>query len=214
MEELRNERIRNNLSREERLRRKRKRERRRQLQRNKFIALVFLLMLGIICVVNVATGDRKFSEKENRALEQRPQLTLSGIESGRWMEQYESYVSDQFTGRDFWVSLKSNLDLLSGKRKSNGVFKGKDHYLLEDIATPDETQMNANLTAMKEFQQTYKDIPMYMMLVPDAANIQADKLPKHAVTEDQNQQFTQIKDTLGDSFQWINVKDVLNKHKS
>lgn len=84
MEELRNERIRNNLSREERLRRKRKRERRRQLQRNKFIALVFLLMLGIICVVNVATGDRKFSEKENRALEQRPQLTLSGIESGRW----------------------------------------------------------------------------------------------------------------------------------
>ena len=109
-------------------------------------------MLGIICVVNVATGDRKFSEKENRALEQRPQLTLSGIESGRWMEQYESYVSDQFTGRDFWVSLKSNLDLLSGKRKSNGVFKGKDHYLLEDIATPDETQMNANLTAMKEFQ--------------------------------------------------------------
>ena len=180
MEELRNERIRSNLSREERLRRKRKRERRRQLQRNKFIALVFLLMLGIICVVNVATGDRKFSEKENRALEQRPQLTLSGIESGRWMEQYESYVSDQFTGRDFWVSLKSNLDLLSGKRKSNGVFKGKDHYLLEDIATPDETQMNANLTAMKEFQQTYKDIPMYMMLVPDAANIQADKLPKHA----------------------------------
>ena len=214
MEELRNERIRNNLSREERLRRKRKRERRRQLQRNKFIALVFLLMLGIICVVNVATGDRKFSEKENRALEQRPQLTLSGIESGRWMEQYESYVSDQFTGRDFWVSLKSNLDLLSGKRKSNGVFKGKDHYLLEDIATPDETQMNANLTAMKEFQQTYKDIPMYMMLVPDAANIQADKLPKHAVTEDQNQQFTQIKDTLGDSFQWINVTDALNKHKS
>ncbi|MEI3380415.1 MAG: hypothetical protein V8R43_02040 [Dorea sp.] len=63
-----------------------------------------------------------------------------------------------------------------------------------------KTQMNANLTAMKEFQQTYKDIPMYMMLVPDAANIQADKLPKHAVTEDQNRQFTQIKDTLGDSF--------------
>lgn len=116
------------------------------------------------------------------------------------MEQYESYVSDQFTGRDFWVSLKSNLDLLSGKRKSNGVFKGKDHYLLEDIATPDETQMNANLTAMKEFQQTYKDIPMYMMLVPDAANIQADKLPKHAVTENQNSSLHRIKDTLWMTF--------------
>ncbi len=210
----RNNRSENDISRSERLRRKRKRERRRQLQRNKFVALVFLLMLGLICVVNLATGDRKFSEKENRALEQQPKLTVSGIESGRWMEQYESYVSDQFAGRDFWVSLKSHLDLLAGKRKANGVFKGKDNYLLEDIAKPDEEQLDANLTAMKKFQKQYKDIPMYMMLVPDAANIQSDKLPKHAVTEDQNQQFSEIQSTLGTSFQWVNVTDALNKHKS
>lgn len=147
-------------------------ERKREEQRNKVIALLFIVMMVIFCVVNIATADRKFSAKENRALEQRPKLTISGIESGRWMKQYESYVSDQFAGRDFWVALKSRIDLIAGKRKANGVFKGKDHYLLEDIARPDEEQLKVNLDAMKKFQETYKNIPMYMMLVPNAANIE------------------------------------------
>ena len=155
-------------------RKKWEREREREEQRNKVIALLFIVMMVIFCVVNIATPDREFSAKENRALEQRPGLTISGIESGRWMKQYESYVSDQFAGRDFWVALKSRIDLIAGKRKANGVFKGKDHYLLEDIARPDEEQLKANLDAMKKFQKTYKDIPMYMMLVPNAANIESD----------------------------------------
>lgn len=189
-------------------------ERKREEQRNKVIALLFIVMMVIFFVVNIATADREFSAKENRALEQRPKLTISGIESGRWMKQYESYVSDQFAGRDFWVALKSRIDLIAGKRKANGVFKGKDHYLLEDIARPDEEQLKANLDAMKKFQETYKDIPMYMMLVPNAANIESDKLPYCAVTEDQDKQFQKIKASLGTAFQWVNVEDTLKKHRA
>lgn len=189
-------------------------ERKREEQRHKVIALIFIAMLVIFCGVNLATGDREFSSKENRALEQKPKLTLSGIESGRWMNQYESYVSDQFAGRDFWVSLKSRIDLLAGKRKSNGVFKGKDSYLLEDISRPDETQLKMNLEAMKKFQKQYKDIPMYMMLVPNAANIESDKLPRYAVTEDQDKQFRTIKSSLGTAFNWVDVEETLKKHKS
>ncbi len=140
-------------------------ERRREVHRNKLAAVIFVIMMIAFCVVNLATGDREFSATENRALEQRPELTISGIESGRWMEQYESYVSDQFAGRDFWVMLKSRVDLLAGKRKANGVFKGKDHYLLEDIAKPDEDQMKENLSAMKMFQKQYKDIYQDMSIM-------------------------------------------------
>ena len=171
-------------------------ERRREVHRNKLAAVIFVIMMIAFCVVNLATGDREFSATENRALEQRPELTISGIESGRWMEQYESYVSDQFAGRDFWVALKSRIDLIAGKRKANGVFKGKDHYLLEDIARPDEEQLKANLDAMKKFQETYKDIPMYMMLVPNAANVLSDKLPAFAVTRDQDADFQRIREAL------------------
>ena len=185
-------------------------ERRREVHRNKLAAVIFVIMMIAFCVVNLATGDREFSATENRALEQRPELTISGIESGRWMEQYESYVSDQFAGRDFWVMLKSRVDLLAGKRKANGVFKGKDHYLLEDIAKPDEDQMKENLSAMKMFQKQYKDIPMYMMLVPNAANVMEDKLPAFAVTASQSRQISRVKAELGDSYDWIDAEKVLD----
>ncbi|MGN1377037.1 MAG: hypothetical protein ACI4V6_01685, partial [Dorea sp.] len=70
----------------------------RKLHRRKLAALLFLMMLGIICLLNLVSGDKEYSEKENRMLQQRPQFTLAGIESGRLMEQYESYLSDQFIG--------------------------------------------------------------------------------------------------------------------
>ena len=129
------------------------------------------------------------------------------------MEQYESYKSDQFVGRDFWVSLKSHVDLIVGRRESNGVFKGKDHYLLEDIARPDEEQMQQNIEAIQAFENTYNDIPMYMMLVPNAANILEDKLPQFAVTEDQNQIFLEIQKSLEDQLTWVDVSKVLKAHK-
>ena len=72
--------------------------------------------------------DKEFSEKENRMLEQKPKLSWTGIESGRYMKQYESYKSDQFAGRNFWVAFKTRVDLIAGRRESNGVFKGEDVY--------------------------------------------------------------------------------------
>ena len=186
----------------------------RKLHRRKLAALLFLMMLGIICLFNLVSGDKEYSEKENRMLQQRPQFTLAGIESGRLMEQYESYLSDQFVGRNFWVSLKTRIDLLAGKRESNGVFKGKNHYLLEDIASPDQEQMAQNIEAIESCENKYQDIPMYMMLVPNAANIESGKLPGFAVTEDQNQIFRNIQKELGDYINWVDVTKTLKKHKS
>ena len=94
---------------------------------------MFLGILLVVCALNLVWPDREFSESENRMLEQRPELSLSGVESGRYMEQYETYQADQIAGRDLWVQLKTHADLLMGKRESGGVFKGKDGDLLEDI---------------------------------------------------------------------------------
>ena len=176
--------------------------------------MLFLTMLGIVCLLNLFSRDKEYSEKENRILQQKPEITLYGVESGRLMKQYESYKADQFAGRNFWVSLKSSVDLLTGKRESNGVFKGKDSYLLEDIKEPDQEQMDQNLEAIKEFESRYKEIPVCMMLVPDAADILSDKLPKFAVTEDQEKLFQEIQKGLGEYVQWVDVSQTLKKHIS
>ena len=100
-------------------------------QGRQMAAVMFVSIIGFICLINLITRDKPFSEKENRVLEQKPEITAAGIESGRFMDQYESYKSDQFAGRNLWVTMKTNVDLLLGKRESNGVFKGKDGYLLD-----------------------------------------------------------------------------------
>lgn len=186
---------------------------RRKLQRMKAAAIVFLATTGLICLVNLVSQDKEFSEKENRMLEQKPKLTLGAVESGRFMKQYESYKSDQFAGRDFWVSLKTRVDLLAGKRKANGVFKGSDDYLLEDISVMNEEQVKKNTDAIRAFAEEYPDLPVYMMLVPNAANVLQEKLPSFAVTEDQDAQFAKIQKDLGDSVHWIDVSKTMKKHK-
>lgn len=186
----------------------------RKLDRKKTMAMLFLVMLGVICLVNLFSKDKEYSEKENRMLQQKPEISLYGIESGRWMKEYESYRSDQFVGRNFWVSLKTKVDLLAGKRESNGVFKGKDSYLLEDIKEPDQEQLSQNLEAIKEFESGYQNVPFYVMLVPNAANVLSDKLPPFAVVEDQKQIFDDIQNELDEYIHLVDVSQILKKHKS
>lgn len=196
-------------------RRKRRNSRNKRAKSRKlWMARMFLILLFLICLLNIVWPSREFSEKENRMLEQKPELTLSGIESGRFMEQYESYQSDQIAGRDLWVQLKTRVDLLMGKRESNGVYKGKSKYLMEDIKTPNQEQMEHNLASMCSFQEAYPDIPMYMMLVPNAANVLSDKLPSFAVTRDQDKDFAEIQKALKGHLTWVDVSSAMEDHKS
>lgn len=199
---------------EERRKRRRNSRNKRAKSRKLWMARMFLILLFLICLLNIVWPSREFSEKENRMLEQKPELTLSGIESGRFMEQYESYQSDQIAGRDLWVQLKTRVDLLMGKRESNGVYKGKSKYLMEDIKTPNQEQMEHNLASMCSFQEAYPDIPMYMMLVPNAANVLSDKLPSFAVTRDQDKDFAEIQKALKGHLTWVDVSSVMEDHKS
>lgn len=199
---------------EERRKRRRNSRNKRAKSRKLWMARMFLILLFLICLLNIVWPSREFSEKENRMLEQKPELTLSGIESGRFMEQYESYQSDQIAGRDLWVQLKTRVDLLMGKRESNGVYKGKSKYLMEDIKTPNQEQMEHNLASMCSFQEAYPDIPMYMMLVPNAANVLSDKLPSFAVTRDQDKDFAEIQKALKGHLTWVDVSSAMKDHKS
>ncbi len=191
-----------------------RKDRRKKRNRNVWMAKMFLGVLLVICLLNLVWPDAEFSETENRMLAQKPSLTLSGIESGRFMEQYESYQSDQMVGRNLWVQLKTRMDLLLGKRESNQIFKGKDSYLLEDIKTPDQKHLDQNLQAICEFEEAYPDIPMYMMLVPNAANVLSNKLPAFAVTRDQDADFQSIQKALEGHLTWVDAGDAMKDHKS
>lgn len=188
--------------------------RKRKARIANLIGKIFILILFLVMIINVVIPDREVSETENRALESRPRFNMTTILTGDFMEQWENYLSDQFAGRDMWRNIKVGLSRLGGSRKENGIYIGSDGQLMEDIEVPDEEQMDANLEAIRNFAQTYENIPVTMMLVPDTACIMSDSLPVFAEVEDQRQMFSMVERNLGDTVNWIDTVSILNKHRS
>ena len=178
------------------------------------IGKIFLLSLFLVLLVNIIVPDREQSDQENRMLDTMPKLSLTGVLNGDFMEQWESYMSDQFAGRNLLRGLKVKLDRLGGSRMENGVIIGKDGQLFEDIAVPDDELFKDNINAVKSFAEMYPDIPTTVMLIPDAACILSDSLPAFATVEDQSQMFSMVERGLGDSVSWVDAYSALNKHKT
>ena len=178
------------------------------------IGKIFLLSLFLVLLVNIIVPDREQSDQENRMLDTMPKLSLTGVLNGDFMEQWESYMSDQFAGRNLLRGLKVKLDRLGGSRMENGVIIGKDGQLFEDIAVPDDELFKDNINAVKSFAEMYPDIPTTVMLIPDAACILSDSLPAFATVEDQSQMFSMVERGLVDSVSWVDAYSALNKHKT
>ena len=189
-------------------------DRKRKGQIENLIGKLFILLLFVFMLVNIAVPDREISEEENRVLEMRPSLSMGTVMNGDFMEQWENYQSDQFAGRDFWRSFKVALDRLGGARMENGVYIGKDGQLMEEIEVPDDGQLEANLSALRQFTEDWPDIRTTVMLIPDAACILSDSLPAFAAVEDQRQLFGVAEQRLGDSVNWVDTVSILNTHTS
>lgn len=166
-------------------------------------ALVFLGLLIIMCLLNIVFGDKR-AEK--------PKLTVKAVLDGGYMEEYGTFFTNRFFGRNGLEGLNASVQTMFGKRKSKGIYKGKGEYLLEEIAAPDEKALEENVRKIQELAGTYYNIPVYFMLVPNAANIQSEKLPSYAVERNQKKQFKSIQEKLGVGINWVEVSKTLEKH--
>ena len=173
---------------------------------------VFGILLALLVLANIIKGDQEFSDEENRMLARRPKLTWEALVSGDYMTDFESYVSDQFFARNQWITLKLYEDMLLGKKESNGVYLGKDGYLMEKPDEPDWDRVSANMAAVSAFAERHPDIATYMCMVPNAFYIFEDKLPAQAPVRDQEADLQRIRELKGESVHDINVTDVLKEH--
>ena len=180
-----------------------------------FIGFMFAILILVLSVVNLFSGTKTVSETENRELAQKPELTVQSAVSGNYAKQYQEYFNDQFVFRDSWIKLKTGLDRLLGKVEENGVYIGKNGYLIEKFEKPDQDTVNGTLEAMKTWKQKYKDITQYAMIVPTASNILKDKLPAMALTADQDSYIDQAYQFLSDQgISTVDVRDTLRKNTS
>lgn len=160
----------------------------------RFLTAVFCLFLGGLMVWQFLLPDRARSDVENRTLQQRPVLTLSGVLDGSYMEDVESYVQDQFPLRDQWTGLKARTEQLIGKRLFNNIYLCEDETLIAKVDDPTDGLEETNLEYVTQLAEG-TDIPVYLGLIPSAAEVWRDKLPEGAASWDQNAYLAQAADT-------------------
>lgn len=189
-----------------------RRNRKIEKKTGKLFGIVFAVCILILIVVNILVPNKEMSVAEDRRLAVRPSVSWDSLLSGDYMEKYERFLSDQFAGRNFFRNIKVTLSRIGGSREENGVLIGKDGQLLETIVVPKQEVLSANLEAIEKFASDHPEIPVNMMLVPDAANVLREKLPPLYTAPDQKRMFAQVKRELEGSVNWIDVESVLDKH--
>lgn len=177
------------------------------------LGICFIVLLGIVFVVNIFTPDKGFSEEENRVLQEKPDFSLSNYIEGRYESKLETYVNDQFLLRNAFIKIKASADVTAGKLEANGVYRGKDNYLMEELTVPNKKTMKNTLASLKQFKRHYKKLDAFFLLAPNAGNILEEKLPNFTELNDQNGAmdnfFQEIK---GFGYTPIDVRDTFAKH--
>lgn len=180
---------------------------------SKATVLFFALLLAGLSVVNLVTPSRTFSENENRMLQQVPPFSVSALASGKYTTDLDKYITDQFVFRDGWVGVKALLELTIQKHATNGVYFGKDGYLMESFDNIDQVQYTKNLDVVARFSQRLEQelgIQAGTMLVPTAALVLHDKLPSGAPEVDQRALLDQAGTVLPG---FVDVSGTLAEHK-
>lgn len=177
------------------------------------LAILLLLFTGAVLAINLLTPRKAFSESENRMLQQFPTFSLQALGSGRFASEFASYLSDQFMERDYWIGLKSDADLALGKKESNGVYIGKDGYLMQKFVPPPTGDLEEKLKAIQAFDKATPGLRKYIMLAPTAVAVLEDKLPPYVSGEDEKVYWEKIKNSLPGTIHSIDVAQALETNK-
>ena len=154
--------------------------------------LAFLVIFGILLFV---LPSKTFSEQENRELQQFPALSspssgtfterigegkfLDRYFSGKFSEEFSKFCADQFPARDFFIGVKSSVELLLGKGENNGVLLGKNGYLITRMEDSGEKYVNTNAKAVKAFAQRMREenVSVTLAAAGRTADIMTDAYP-------------------------------------
>ncbi len=173
------------------------------------IALIASILL-VFTAADLIQGDRLFSEAENRVLASRPKFSVEALLQGSYTKNYETYATDQFVSRDKWIAIKTYTDISLCKEEINGVYLGKDGYLIEQHLPedyPDEL-VEEKLALLKKLVERWD---AQVMLVPTADNILRDKMPAYAPYYDQTVLLGRVEEEIGEE-NYIDVFASLKEH--
>ncbi|MBQ6164372.1 MAG: hypothetical protein IJK23_07855 [Clostridia bacterium] len=180
--------------------------------KNRIFVAVFAFLLGALCVLTFALPKKEFSENENRYLAAFPKLSFETVRDGSFMSDISEYIADHFVLRDGWVTLKSLAESALLKTENNGVFRGRDGYLIDSFDESAAAGFEKNLEAARAFETAAEScgIEVRTLLAPTAATVLKEYLPRFAVTADGEGLLRTASQTLSG---FVDTLETLSAHK-
>lgn len=186
------------------------------MKRNYVVIGCFFLLMLVGLISYIITPFKEYSEDENRYLTKMPGVTIDQIARGEFTRQLEDYALDQFAWRSPAISVKTLAEKVSGAIDSNGVYFAKNHALmLKKMPSEfDQARWDRNVKAIGSFAQSHADLPIAVMLVPTAAYVNQDQLPRFAQDYAQNKAMDDAADMLKEyeNVTCLNVAEALRNH--
>lgn len=178
--------------------------------------VIFMVLLLGLAGKEALSHQRTYSPVEKRELQTRPEISITKVLDGRFQKKYESYLRDQFPGRDHWVSFQTDMELFMGKNEIHNVYIGKNHYLLEHYTEKefDPQQISKNLQALEKFVGKAKqNADVHVMMVPTKSWVLREKLPAFAPHYKEQKFYDALQQKLEKEDVLISVGPVLDAHK-
>ena len=173
----------------------------------------FVGIVVIVALFAIFTRDKEYSYREDRALARLEKPTMQGFLKGELPDKTETYLKDQFVGRDYLTRARVVLLKFLGQDAWDGIYQGKNHYLLQEYRKADEARLSETAEAVNAFANRHASLPMRFLAAPTSAEILADKLPAAALVDSQ---IEDIRDLYGrfeeGRIQAVDVSKTLRNH--
>jgi len=177
-------------------------------------SIFFFTLLTATTLLTIFIPDKKKSETENRELQQKPQLTVENVSTGKFQGDLGEYLSDQFPLREQMIKLNTLINNAFGNKNLNGAYKGENDYYFEVILDKniDIDRYNSNINAINVFNQKYPEIKVNLMLVPTSSDIYKDYLPKGAPIYNADILYEIANEKLDEGI-FINIRNTMESNK-
>lgn len=173
----------------------------------------FFALLLVTTIIDMVNSDKKFSELENRNLKSKVEFTFKEYFLGRFQDDYEEYINDQFLNRDELIDLKSRSELLLGKVENNDIIYGEYDYLFEKVTSINKHRVDVNINSINKLSENINiNINITTIIAPNSYTIYDEYLPEFIPFIDAKKELEDVFSRL-ESDNNINMTSIMKENK-
>lgn len=175
------------------------------------ITFVFLIFTFGMMLMLFILPKSNYSANEKRYLADMPEFSFENLINGDYTKKFEEYITDHIPYRDFYVGVDAYYNLASGRNGSNGIYSGKDGYLMNDPVGDNSLDVFANteknIGLFADFAEK-NNLNTTLMVVPSTGYVEEDKLPLIHKDYKDDKLFEIIKENKG-NMNFVDIRESL-----